>query len=183
MKLQVGERLSGSGPPQQPGGYVVTEVVGETPWHGLYAGKRILYNFDFTGQASARNRRVEWLDVLLRTIRYPYLDDADYVARRRTQARTEVRRVLGSGGSNLWPQPIDLLEIANSRDAFAFPQARRTSSRSRSWPGRTGSCWPIGSVKPGLSRPRSPCWPSCWSSSIRSIRTVSCCTAWARRRS
>src|SRR5579872_1829163 len=119
MKLQVGERLSGTGPQHQPGGYLVTEVVSETPWYGLYAGKRILYNFDFTAKRVRETDEKEWLDVLLRTVRYPHLDDADYVSQRRTHARGELR-VLGSGGSNLWPQPIDLLEIANSRDPFAF---------------------------------------------------------------
>ena len=65
----------------------------------------------------------EWLDVYLRTIRYTYLDDPEYVARRRELARSEVRLVLGRAASNLWPEPIDLLEIPNSRDAFAFSQS------------------------------------------------------------
>ena len=53
-------------------------------------------------------------------IRYPYLDDPAYVAQRRTLARGEVRRILGGRASNLWPEPIDLLEIPNTRDPFAF---------------------------------------------------------------
>ena len=32
MKLHVGERLEGAGAGNQPGGYVVTSIVRETPW-------------------------------------------------------------------------------------------------------------------------------------------------------
>ncbi len=77
MRLHVGERLEGGGPANQPGGYVVTAVVRETPWYGLYAAKKVLYNFDFTAKRLRETDEVEWLDVLLRTIRYPILDDAN----------------------------------------------------------------------------------------------------------
>src|SRR5438045_9232609 len=78
MKLNVGERLEGAGPTQQPGGYVVTSVVRETPWYGLYVGKKIFYNFDFTAKRVRETDDVEWLDVFLRTIRYPILADPSY---------------------------------------------------------------------------------------------------------
>jgi hypothetical protein len=125
MKLTVGQRLTASGPIHQPGGYVVTGVVRETPWHGLYAGKKIFYNFDFTGKRPRETDDKEWLDVFLRTIEYPVRDDAVYVAARRAQARSEARRILGSRSSNLWPEPVDLLEIANTRDPFTFAAQRR----------------------------------------------------------
>src|SRR6266699_2357283 len=83
MQLSVGERLEGSGPEQQPGGYVVTGVVGETPWYGLYAAKKVFYNFDFTAKRVRETDEKEWLDVFLRTICYSVLDQADYVAQRR----------------------------------------------------------------------------------------------------
>jgi hypothetical protein len=120
MILQPGERLHGAGPASQPGGYVVSAVVRETPWYNLYAGKKVLYNFDFTAKRVRETDEKEWLDVFLRTIRYPRLDDAADVKRRRTLARAEVR-TLGNRGSNLWPEPIDLLETDNTRDAFLFP--------------------------------------------------------------
>src|ERR1043165_128210 len=120
MKLTVGERLEGAGPAQQPGGYVVTSVVRETPWHGLYAGKKILYNFDFTAKRVRETDEVEWLDVFLRTIRYPVLDDVEYVQSRRALTRTEVRTLIGSARSDRWAEPIDLLEIENPRDPFTF---------------------------------------------------------------
>src|SRR5207302_2760744 len=120
MKLHIGERLEGAGPAQQPGGYVVTAVVRETPWHGLYAGKKIFYNFDFTAKRVRETDDVEWLDVFLRTNRYPILDDPAYVQQRRALARAEVRAILGNRHSNLWPEPLDLLEIENTRDPFAF---------------------------------------------------------------
>ena len=120
MRLTVGERLEGAGPAQQPGGYVVTSVIRETPWHGLYAGKKIFYNFDFTAKRVRETDEVEWLDVFLRTNRYPILDDLAYVQQRRALARAEVRAILGNRRSNLWPEPLDLLEIENTRDPFTF---------------------------------------------------------------
>ena len=120
MKLNVGERLEGAGPEHQPGGYVVTSVVRETPWHGLYIGKKIFYNFDFTAKRVRETDDVEWLDVFIRTNRYPILDDSTYVQQRRALARAEVRAILGNRGSNLWPEPLDLLEIDNTRDRFGF---------------------------------------------------------------
>src|SRR5262245_45723643 len=123
MKLSVGERLAGTGPPQQPGGYVVTGVIRETPWFGLYAGKKIFYNFDFTSKRPRETDDKEWLDVYLRTLQYPALHDAEDVALRRSLARAEARRVLASPGSNLWPEPLDLLEVPNTRDPFTFSSA------------------------------------------------------------
>lgn len=120
MQLKVGERLEGSGPEQQPGGYVVTGVVRETPWSGLYTAKKVFYNFDFTAKRVRETDEKEWLDVFLRTIRYPVLDRADYVAQRRALARAEVRAILGNRHSNLWPEPIDLIELDEPRDPFAF---------------------------------------------------------------
>ncbi len=122
MKLKVGERLEGAGPGHQPGGYVVTSVVRETPWHGLYTGKKIFYNFDFTAKRVRETDDVEWLDVFLRTNRYPILDDPTYVQQRRALARAEVRTILGNRHSNLWPEPLDLLEIQNTRDPFVFAE-------------------------------------------------------------
>ncbi len=119
MKLHVGERLIGTGPTHQPGGYLVTDIVRETPWYGLYAGKKIFYNFDFASKRVRETDDKEWLDVYLRTLYYPRLDDRADVAQRRTLARTEVA-ILGNRGSNLWPEPIDLLELENTRDAFTF---------------------------------------------------------------
>jgi hypothetical protein len=120
MKLQIGERLSGSGPPNQPGGYLVTEVISDTPWSGLYAAKKVYYNFDFTGKRPRETDVKEWLDVLLRTIHYPQLDSAEYVAGRRALARAECQAVLGNRTSNLWPEPLDLLELVNTRDPFTY---------------------------------------------------------------
>ena len=98
----------------------MTSVVRETPWHGLYAGKKIFYNFDFNAKRVRETDEVEWLDVFLRTIRYPILDDPTYVQQRRTLTRAEVRAILGNRHSNLWPEPLDLLEVENTRDPFLF---------------------------------------------------------------
>ena len=122
MKLHVGQRLRGTATGGQPGGYVVTEVVAETPWYGLYAGKKIFANFDFAAKRVRETDNKEWLDVFLRTVRYPILNDPGYVSRRRELARAEVRR-LGVRRSNLWPEPLDLLEIENSQDRFGFEES------------------------------------------------------------
>lgn len=120
MKLKVGERLEGAGPAHQPGGYVVTSVVRENAWHGLYTAKKVFYNFDFTAKRVRETDELEWLDVFLRTNRYPILDDPAYVQQRRALARAEVRAILGNRHSNLWPEPLDLLEVENTRDPFVF---------------------------------------------------------------
>ncbi|MBI3409735.1 MAG: hypothetical protein HY040_15450, partial [Planctomycetes bacterium] len=117
MRLHIGQRLAGTGPALQPGGYVVTGVVAETPWYGLYAGKRIFYNFDFTNKRLRETDEAEWLDVYLRTVRYQPGEGAEHGRLRRELARAEVRRVLSNRFSNLWPEPIDLLEIADGRVA------------------------------------------------------------------
>jgi serine/threonine protein kinase len=129
MKLHVGERLRATGPANQPGGYVVTGVIDENPWSGLYAGKKIYYNFDFTGKRPRETDDNEWLDVLLRTVGYPVLDDPSYVAGRRDMARAEARHVLGNRSSNLWPEPIDLLDVVNTRDPFTFSQDGKSGIR------------------------------------------------------
>jgi len=120
MKLNVGERLEGGGPELQPGGYVVTSIVRETPWFALYSAKKIFYNFDFNAKRVRETDEVEWLDVLLRTNRYPILDDPIYVQQRRALARAEVRAILGNRHSNLWPEPLDMFELDNTRDPFTF---------------------------------------------------------------
>src|SRR5262249_44375462 len=94
MQLTVGERLSGSGPATQPGGYIVTDLVRETLWFNLYAGKKIFYNFDSTSKRPRKTDDKEWLDVCLRPIHYPHRDDGAAVGRRRALARAEARRVL-----------------------------------------------------------------------------------------
>src|SRR5215471_17581696 len=128
MKLQVGERLAGSGPSSHASGYVVTGVVTETRWYGLYTGKKIFYNFDFTSKRPRETEEKEWLDVYLRTINYPHLDDPAYVAERRALARAEAHRILGNRSSNLWPEPLDLLEVVNSRDPFTFAGTSASSA-------------------------------------------------------
>ncbi|MBM4067655.1 MAG: hypothetical protein FJ271_01735 [Planctomycetes bacterium] len=125
MRLHVGERLSGSGAGDQPGGYLVTGVVCETAWSGLYSGKKVLYNFDFTSKRPRETDDKEWLDVLIRTIQYSHADDAEYVAGRRAMARAEARGILGGRHSRLWPEPVDFFEIANSRDSLAVNAAER----------------------------------------------------------
>ena len=110
MKLHVGERLPGSGPPGQPGGYLVTEVLRETPWSNLYAARKILYNFDFASQRWRESDDGEWLDVLLRTCSFDDLRNPHDAERRRAAARVEVRHVLAHRASNVWPEPLDMLD-------------------------------------------------------------------------
>jgi hypothetical protein len=120
MKLHVGERLPGSGPLSHPGGYVVTGVAAETAWYGLYTGRKIFHNFDFQAKRVRETDDHEWLDVYLRTINYPRLDDPAYVAELRARVRAEARRILTNRTSNLWPEPIDVVEIPNTQDPFTF---------------------------------------------------------------
>src|SRR3954453_22899940 len=117
MKLHVGERLPGSGPPTQPGGYVVAQVLHESPWCNLYAARKILYNFDFASQRCRESDEGEWLDVLLRTCSYADLENPQWQGDRRTLARDEVRVVLAHRGANQWPEPVDLLECETADQA------------------------------------------------------------------
>jgi hypothetical protein len=119
MKLQVGERLPGSGPPGQPGGYVVMDVVQETPWTTLYGARKILYNFDFANQRCRETDDKEWLNVLVRVAHASDPDTPESSARRRALARDEIRVVLANRTSNLWPEPVDLLEMASTGESFA----------------------------------------------------------------
>src|SRR5262249_58920276 len=41
-------------------------------------------------------------------------------AARGGRARAGARRILGNRTSNLWPEPLDLLEVVNTRDPFTF---------------------------------------------------------------
>lgn len=116
MRLQVGERLSGSGSGRHAGAYVITGVVRETSWSGLYAAKKVLHNFDFSAKRPRETDDAEWLDVLIRTVQYPHLNDPEYVAARRAMARAEAQVILGRRRSQLWPEPVDFFEIANTRD-------------------------------------------------------------------
>jgi serine/threonine protein kinase len=120
MDLIPGERLPGVGTAQQPGGYVVSTLVAQTPFAALYTGKKILHNFDFTNKRVREADEAEWIEVLLRTIRYPFLDDPGYVVQRRNLARREVRRVLGHRAHPMWPQALDLMELP-ARDSFVVP--------------------------------------------------------------
>src|SRR5262249_38872042 len=54
----------------------------------------------------------EWLDVLVRVLHTAEADPPDVVARKRALARDEIRVVLAHRASNLWPEPVDLLELA-----------------------------------------------------------------------
>jgi hypothetical protein len=117
MRLEIGERLSSAGRTTASGAYVVTALVCETPWFGLYLGKKIFANFDFVSKRPRQAGPAEWLEVYLRTIHYLDPEDVDYVLGRRALARAEVHCVL-SGRSNVWPEPVDLLEVVNTHDAF-----------------------------------------------------------------
>jgi hypothetical protein len=109
MKLRLGTRLHG---------YVITEVMHENAWHVLYGGKKAFALFDFNAKKSREAEPHEWLDVCLRTLKYPFPDDRDDVLLRRRMAKLEVRRIYGHGQSRLWPEPVDLFEVENTIDPF-----------------------------------------------------------------
>jgi hypothetical protein len=116
MKLHVGERLPGSGPPDQPGGYLVTAALREAPWGHLYAARKILYNFDFAGQRCRESDEAEWLDVLLRTCGEGATNDD------RAAVRDEVRQVLAGRAGGLWPEPVDLVETEDGEPVAVLAQ-------------------------------------------------------------
>lgn len=114
MRLHVGERLN-SPETRDQGGYLVTGVVRETAWFGLYTARKAFANFDFSQNLCRQADEQEWLEVLLRTLRYPHPEDEQDAALRRRLLRQEVEHVLARRPSALWPQPVDLLEMPGAQ--------------------------------------------------------------------
>ncbi len=116
MHLLVGERLKNTG--NVASGIVVAELERETPTYALYRGKKVFGNFDFATKSVRETDEKEWLDVYLRVQKYSALDDSEYVEQRRALARTEARVILGQRQIPVWPEPLDLWNVPNHRDAF-----------------------------------------------------------------
>ncbi|HUY35001.1 MAG TPA: hypothetical protein VMV69_19795 [Pirellulales bacterium] len=105
--------------------YTVTGTIAETPWHGLYTGKKIFRNFKFEEGRPEEADLDECLDVLLKSIVYTRCDDREYVNLRREQSRFEAKSVLGIRETNLLPEPLDVLRLRNDQDQFSFPRSGR----------------------------------------------------------
>jgi hypothetical protein len=139
MRLRIGTRvphdiadLSRTDPPEiqrNRAVYRITEVIAETPWCGLYRGRKVFRNFDFGKRCLVEVEDDECLDVLLKTLAYPVIDQKDYVSARRDHAWFEAKKVLGCRKTNLIPEPLDFLEVRNDQDGFTFAQAGRSSVR------------------------------------------------------
>ena len=100
--------------------YRVTDVVMETPWCGLYRGKKVFQNFHFEKRQFIETDEEDCLDVLLKTVGYPKLDNISSVVYSRNHASFELNRVLGCPDTDQVPEPIDLIFIKNTRDGFEF---------------------------------------------------------------
>ena len=138
MKLPVGARLPhdfADLPANEPdiiqrnrSLYRVTQVLHETAWSCLYRGKKVFRNFEFTKGLLSEAIDEECLDVLIRTVSYPTVDDLEYVRQRRDHAKFEAQRVLGSRCTSLIAEPLDYIELRNEQDQFTFPRARKMAS-------------------------------------------------------
>ncbi len=100
--------------------YRVTDVVVETPWCGLYRGKKVFKNFHFEKRQFIETDEEDCLDVLLKTVAYPKLDNTSTVVYSRNHASFELNKVLGCPDTDQIPEPIDLVYIKNTRDGFEF---------------------------------------------------------------
>lgn len=139
MRLRIGSRvphdiaeLSPSDPPEiqrNRAVYRITEVIAESPWGGLYRGRKVFRNFDFVKRCLIEVEDDECLDVLLKTLAYPVIDQREYVSARRDHAWFEAKKVLGCRKTNLIPEPLDFLEVRNDQDGFEFPHAGRSAVR------------------------------------------------------
>ena len=109
--------------------YRITEVIAETPWSGLYRAKKVFHNFDFKDRRINEVDEHECLDVFVKTICYPVLDQRPYVTARRELAAFEARKVLGCRKTNLIPEPLGYLEVRNDEDIFTFPRAGQLSTQ------------------------------------------------------
>src|SRR5713226_8545877 len=105
MKLRVGDRLpdpsladlgsgSASTSARAPSLYKVTRVVQETAWYGLYEGKKVFRNFKAKAGELEEAPDEECLDVFLKTVIYPRLDEREFVRLRRDHAWFEAKRCL-----------------------------------------------------------------------------------------
>lgn len=132
MKLPVGARLPhdfADIPPNAPevvqcnrALYRITHILSETPWSCLYRGKKVFRNFEFAKGTLTEAAEDECLDVLIRTLSYPQMDDRDYIKARREHSWFEAKQVLGCRHTNLIAEPLDYLEVRNDQDQFAFPR-------------------------------------------------------------
>ena len=133
MKLRIDTRLPhdlldvpADDPPQiqrNRAVYRITEVLAETPWSSLYRAKKVFHNFDFKDRRLVEVEDDECLDVFVKTLAYPTLDQRAYVSDRRDLAWFEAKKVLGCRKTNLIPEPLGFLEVRNDEDVFAFPRA------------------------------------------------------------
>jgi hypothetical protein len=148
VRLQIGDEFRDPAPATPRGGardrpaYRVTGVVRETPWRGLYEGKKLFTSYHFGRRKLEEAGEQEGLDVFLATVHYTALDDRTHIKDLREQAFFELQRVLGRGRktrraedgservlgqplSNLLPEPIDYLQTTNERDSFAVSNPRQ----------------------------------------------------------
>jgi hypothetical protein len=102
--------------------YRVTRVVCETAWYGLYEGKKVFFNFNFGKRQYEPVADDECLNVFLKTLIYPRLDDREHVKARRDHAWREAKQILGNRKTNLLPEPLDFLTVSNTQDLFSFPK-------------------------------------------------------------
>jgi hypothetical protein len=139
MRLRVDTRLphdlvdvSAADPPEiqrNRAVYRITEVISESQWTGLYRAKKVFRNFDFKDRRIVEVDQDECLDVFVKTLLYPTLDQRNYVAARREQARFEARKVLGCRKTNLIPEPLGYLEVRNDEDVFTFARAGQLAGK------------------------------------------------------
>jgi hypothetical protein len=140
MKLRVGDRLpdasltspgrgTSSASWRAPSLYTVTRVVLETPWYGLYEGKKVFRNFNHRTGELEEAAEEECLDVFLKTLSYSRLDNREFIKTCRGHAWFEAKKCLGLRKTNLLPEPLDFLEVTNTQDNFTFPRAGLLTGR------------------------------------------------------
>jgi hypothetical protein len=121
MRLQIGQRLAASDSAHAVSGYVITGVVRETAWSGLYTARRIFANFDFGRKQPRCADEKEWLEVLSRTVHAGDGESRNSArfAARAAHLRAQASRVLGQVRGSLWPEPLDLLELPGASPGSA----------------------------------------------------------------
>lgn len=140
MRLKVGDEFRDPAPAQAKASgrdrpcYRVSGVLSEEGCFGLYEGKKVFTNFHFGRRELEEAADEECLDVLLKSLIYPDLSSRESVKDLREQFFFECSRVLGRARqrsreplSNLFPEPIDYLQVQNDRDAFTFGNPRQTA--------------------------------------------------------
>jgi hypothetical protein len=123
MQFTDGQRLV------MPGqtGYIVDRRVQQTPWHVLYAARKVFFNYRYAEREYYETEPDEWLDVLIRTGPDGWPHESPTALYARKLINYEATEVL-PGRQSWFAQPIDWLEVVWDGAKCQVLEQRRAGS-------------------------------------------------------